>query len=559
MKLLRSLKVDIYAGFVILFTSILTVLDWFITPVRSSNMDGIVHTLTPNLFYKTIKGGEFPVSWVDGFANYGLPLGVIMQQLTTYLTSFFEFIVNDPVIAFNLVAFLGFFLSFLFFYFFLRIYFNEIISFSAALFFHFSAYRILNIYIRGALPEFFAAVFMPLLLIGMYLAIQKKNINGYFLVGISIALISLTHPFMLVIGAFLAGPYLLFLIYENKLLKLNSLKETSGLAIISLIGFGISGYFILPLFLEIKYFYYGLTSNHLTPGNFLSLQNYTDTNWYYFTEINILPRGFVVNFGLLETLIIVLGIIFVLLIKIRKIKLKNNSLLIFAILVSVGIIFFTTSLSKPIYENINFLGNIQFPWRLLSVLIFLPSIIVAVILDKINSKALILCFIILICILRTPELYGKNYVKFPDSYYLFTNLNLHAIVMNPIWTGKSEDYPVKKEKIQILEGNGKILEKKVNNSSRNYIIQAYTPLKMVDYTFYFPGWNLYIDNTPAPIEFQDPNQRGVITYQVPPGRHTIDLKFEDTRVRRLGKIISLFSIISFSVLFLFRRKITINK
>ena len=131
--------------------------------------------------------------------------------------------------------------------------------------------------------------------------------------------------------------------------------------------------------------------------------------------------------------------------------------------------------------------------------------------------------------------------------------------MNPIWTGKSEDYPVKKEKIQILEGNGKILEKKVNNSSRNYIIQAYTPLKMVDYTFYFPGWNLYIDNRPAPIEFQDPNQRGVITYQVPPGRHTIDLKFEDTRVRRLGKIISLFSIISFSVLFLFRRKITINK
>ncbi len=559
MKLIRQFKLDLFAGFIILFVSILTVIDWFITPVRSSNMDGIVHTLTPNLFYKTIAGGEFPVSWVDGFANYGLPLGVIAHQLTTYLTAFFEFFVSDPVIAFNLVAFLGFFLSFFFFYFFLRIYFTETVSLSAALLFHLSTYRILNIYIRGALPEFFAAVFMPLLLIGMYLAIQKKNIYGYFLVGISIALISLTHPFMLVIGSFLAGPYFLFLIYENKLFKFKALREILSLAIISLLGLGISGYFILPLFLEIKYFYYGTSSNHLTPGNFLSLSNYIDTKWYYFTQINILPRGFVVNFGLLETLIILLGIIFVLLIKVRKIKLKNNSMLVFAILTSAGIIFLTTSFSKPIYENINFLGNIQFPWRLLSVLIFLPPIIAAVILDRINSRALILCFIILICVLRMPEIYGKNYVKFPDSYYSFTNLNLHAIVMNPIWTGKSEDYPVKTEKTEILEGTGVVIDKKVNNSSRVYKIKADTTLKMVDYTFYFPGWNLYIDGNKAPIEFQDPNQRGVITYQVPQGEHTIELKFEDTRVRRVGKVVSIFSVIVISVLFLFRRKIPINK
>jgi len=159
----------------------------------------------------------------------------------------------------------------------------------------------------------------------------------------------------------------------------------------------------------------------------------------------------------------------------------------------------------------------------------------------------------MICIFRFPQLYGKNYVEYPNNYYLFTNLNLHAIVMNPIWTGRSEDYPVKKEKIHILEGKGKILEKKVNNSSRNYIIQADTPLKMVDYTFYFPGWNLYIDKAPASIEFQDPAQRGVITYQVPPGRHTIDLKFEDTRVRMYSKVLSVFFLIFFFLLIIFNQ------
>ncbi len=559
MKLLRSLRADIFTGFIIFITSVLTVFDWFLTPVRSSNMDGIVHTLTPNLFYGAIKGGEFPVSWVDGFANYGLPLGVIAHQLTTYLTSFFEFLVNDPVIAFNLVAFLGFFLSFLFFYIFLRIYFNEINSFTGGLLFHLSAYRILNIYIRGALPEFFAAVFIPLLLIGLYLALQRKNIYGYFLVAVSVLLISLTHPFMLVIGAFLVGPYFLYLIYENKLWNLSALKQFFSLGAFSLIGLGASGYFIVPLFLEIKYFYYGLSGNHLTPGNFLSLSNYLDPKWYYFTQINILPRGFVVNFGLLETLIVIIGIIFVLLIKVKKIKIKNESLLFFAIITSIVIIFFTSVFSKFIYENINIVGNIQFPWRLFSVLIFLPPIIAAVILEKINSKVLILCLIIIICVLRLPQLYGKNYVKFSEDYYSFTKLNLHAIVMNPIWTGKSEDYPVKSEKAEILEGEGVILEKDINNSTRTYKIKADTTLKMVDYTFYFPGWNLYIDKALAPIEFQDPAQRGVITYQVPPGEHTIELKFEDTRVRMLGKLVSLVSVISLCVLFLSRHKIPIKK
>ncbi len=555
MKLLKSLKTDIFAGIIIFITSVLTVIDWFLTPVRSSNMDGIVHALTPNLFYLSIRNGEFPVTWIDGFANYGLPLGSVAHQFTTYLTAFIEFVTKDPVTAFNIVAFIGFFLSFLFFYFFLRIYFNEIISFSGAVLFHFSAYRILNIYIRGALPEFFAAAFIPLILIGLFLIIQRKNIYGYFLIAISVALISLTHPFMLIIGSFLIIPYLVYLIFENKLINKKIFKPTILLSIFGLIGIGISGYFIVPLFLEIKYFYYGTSSNHLTPGNYLSILNYLDPRWYYFTEINILPRGFVVNFGLMETLTVLLGFLFAIYIKFKKITLGNSGLLIMALVSSVLIIFMTTSFSNPIYQNISFLGNIQFPWRLLSVLIFLPPIIACIIFQKINSKLLIVLFVIIICILRLPELYGKNYVKFPESYYSFTNFNLHAIVMNPIWTGKSEDYPVKAEKAEMLEGEGEITSKEVKNSSRRYEINAQTPLKMVDYTFYFPGWNLYIDGDPTPIEFQDPSYRGVITYQVPQGEHNVELKFEDTKVRMLGKLISLFSVGALLVLFLFRRKI----
>lgn len=561
MKLIRSFKTDLYAIFIFFVTCILTVADWFLVPGRSANMDGIVHTITPNLFYLSIKQGEFPVNWVDGFANYGLPLGVISHQTTTYLTAFAEFLLKDPVVAFNIVAFLGFFLSLVFFYFFLRIYFAPIFAFAGAILFHFSTYRILNIYIRGALPEFFAGVFIPLMLIGLYLVIKKGNVYGLFLLSLSVALLALTHPFMLAIGFFILFPYLIYLCFDTPLLRKKNLfgkklwNIISLLTLFSLTGIGLASYFIIPLSLEIKYFYYGLVKNHLTPGNFLDLSNYFDPNWYYFTKLNILPRGFVVNFGLVETLVIVVGL-FLLIYLFLKRKTDKSSLLFFAIATSLIIIFFTTKLSSPFYQNINFLSNIQFPWRLLNVLIFMPPIIAAFALEKINKKSLVILFILAICLLRFPQLYGKNYVLYPASDYAFTSLNLHAVVMNPIWTGESDLYPIKRSKPEIIEGNGQIKILDIKNNRRLYEVVSSSPLKMADYTFYFPGWNVYVNGQKTQIEYQDPNYRGVITYNIPQGINKVDIRFEDTKVRLLGKLISLFSLVIITMLFLLRRKIS---
>lgn len=556
MKLFSFEKNDWYALLVLFFTSILTVFDLFLSPGRSENMDGIVHTMTPHLFYLAMRQGEFPITWIDGFANYGLPLGLISHQLTTYVTAFLEFVVHNPVTAFNILAFIGFFLSTLFFYFFLRIYFDPFASFAGALFFNFAPYRIINIFVRGAMPEFFGTVFIPLILIGLYLAVQKKHISGAILLTISVAALTLTHPFMLILSLFIALPYVLFLVITNKLFRFRELVGPCLLSLFaSLVGIGIAGYFIIPLVLENKYFYYGLTKNHLTPNNYLSIGNYFDPNWYYFTTINVLPRGFVVNFGLPETLVIIAGLLFIFVIYLLKKPEKNTGLLLYAVGTSAVIIFFTTSLSNIFYQHIDILSSIQFPWRLLVSLSFLPALIISFFFNNIKNKTLILVFLFFICIIRFPQLYGKNYILYTPSDYTFTPLNLHATVMNPIWTGRSEDYPVEKEKASVIEGQGTVEKREEKNSLRSYVVIAQTPVRMVDYTFYFPGWNLSIDGKPAPIEYQDPKYRGVITYNVPQGRHIVVLRFEDTKVRILGKIVSLISLVIFGIFVLMRRKI----
>ena len=61
-------------------------------------------------------------------------------------------------------------------------------------------------------------------------------------------------------------------------------------------------------------------------------------------------------------------------------------------------------------------------------------------------------------------------------------------------------------------------------------------------TLYFPGWFVYVDGvkkSPFDIWFQDPNYRGLINFFVPRGKHLIEIKFEETRLRKTADIISL--------------------
>ena len=167
---------------------------------------------------------------------------------------------------------------------------------------------------------------------------------------------------------------------------------------------------------------------------------------------------------------------------------------------------------------------------------------------------LAIVFMLLIAFIRFPQLYGKNYTLYDQSHYNFIPINLHSTEMNTIWTGEADDYPIKESKGEIIEGDGKILQRTEKNSWRKYTVKANTDIRMVDNTFYFPGWKVYIDGKNTEIEFQDMNYRGIITYRVPKGEHNIYLKFAETKIRKFGNILSILSLIFFLLVYIFRRK-----
>ena len=532
--------------------SFLLLFDLFITSGHSAYMDGRAHLTTIAQFYESMKQGVWWVRWTDGFANYGMPLPLFAHQTIGYLGGILSFVFGgDIVLVYKLMFVVGGIISSMLFYLFLRIYFKPLSSFVGTFFFNFAPYRILNLYIREALPEFFASVFFPLILLATYFFVKKKKKWAVPLLVLFFAVIALSHPMMLIVGGILFGGYLLFLLVDEK----KRVKTVLMYGMVLLWGLMISAYFVLPLKLENKYFYYGQTTNHLTPGQYLSSVNYLSPKWHYFYERDIVNRGHFVKGGLPETIVLSVGVLYLISRLARDKKKFKPEIVDYATLTGVVLVYMTTRYSGFLYENIDLLSNIQFPWRMLSSYVYVPPIILAYFVNKLrNPRLVVVGVMILIAVLRFPQSYSKNNTLHNIDRYYFTTMNLHSVLMNTVWTGETADYPVHDKKVGIIEGEGVIKSYNVKNGFREYQIEADTPLRLADYTFYFPGWNVYVDGVSTPMEFQDPNYRGVITYKIPAGNHHVVLKFEETRIRQYSIIISILALFSFIVWIVMRQR-----
>ena len=75
--------------------------------------------------------------------------------------------------------------------------------------------------------------------------------------------------------------------------------------------------------------------------------------------------------------------------------------------------------------------------------------------------------------------------------------------------------------------------------SKNAVVQAQI--------FYFPKWKVYIDRKDTSFNYQ--NYNGLITFDLPVGKHTVILKLTDTPVRVIANVITLLGFPLFLLLY----------
>ena len=269
---------------------------------------------------------------------------------------------------------------------------------SSALYLY-APYRAVDVWVRGALPESFAFILFPLIILN----IEKKNLF-YFSVLTFILIITHNLSFVMFL------PLLIFWIFK---------KWWRGFW-----GFVISGllsaFYILPVLFESKFV--NLASTTLGyfdfRAHFITLkQIFLDMSWGYGGSTWGPVDNLNLSVGIIQWVVPV--IILLLLFFQRKIG-KNMQFLVLFIL---GLIYLLLTHNKTafVWEIIPFMKYIQFPWRFLGLAVFCFSLAAGVLFNIIKNKlfsvivfALSMCYVLNIAYWFSPDIW----YNVSDDYFL---------------------------------------------------------------------------------------------------------------------------------------------
>jgi len=524
----------------IIFIFILYSLPFF-QPGFYLSHDGEPQVARITAFYKAIVDGQIPPRWAgDLNYGYGLPTLSFFFPLEGYLGTVIRLLGLSLQNVYKIEMVGAFILAPLFFYLWASLLFKKHVAFAGTLFFGLAPYHFLDIYVRGQLAEMLAFVFIPLVLFFVERNIKKHSLINIIGGGTSLAFLILSHSIISLLFTGIICLYISFRNYKSK-------KALSFNLSIIIFGLILSAYFWIPALFEGKYINSKLFVGDFYKDHFLSIDKLFYSPWGFGPDINK-------NGGLSSRI----GIVpmFLTLFSIGYFSIKRKKEVLFWIFIFLSAIFLSTKYSKFIWDNIHMIQQFQFPWRLTAVSSFVSSVLIMYLFSKIKNIKIIFIILVVFLISSLQFIGFAGYVDKKDSFYINYpgSASFHGEATT-IWTaGEAHEYP--KERSQVIGGKATIKEIERKSNNHSYEINALSDVRILENTVYFPGWKVVSNLKEIPIEFQDSNYRGLITYNLPKGQHNVQIVFEETKLRLFSDIITILGI---AILFLLTIIVLLSK
>ncbi len=499
--------------------------------------DGQDHVARIANFYASLSEGNLVPRWAANLNwGYGHPILMFLYPFPSYLASLIHVFGFSFVDSVKMVFGLSFILSGVFMYLWVRNLCGEKCAIVAGVLYMYAPYRFVDLYVRGAIGEHAAFIFVPLVFYSIYKIANAKN-NSLFsvLLSFSIAGLILSHNAISIMFLPLILAYVAIHIYFTKKKVLLGINYIFFIGI----GLGLSSFFLLPAFLEGKYTLRDIvTGSGEYKDRFVELKDYVSLGWS-FGGTDLLSK----QIGIVQLVGMLLALFYV-----RRAKgvIRFTAILFFISL--AGTLFMMLEASNYIWNELSILQKFQFPWRFLSVAVFLSAFLASLPALYIKNKRNLNIFCVGICLLAMllyiPYYTQVNgYLLKPETF--FTTMYRGTTDTGesaPIWSVRFMERPAKAP-VEVIDGNGKIqyISNGTDHKSYNVIVES-PKARIRENTLYFPNWKVYVNGKETPIEFQDQANRGLITYYLSQGKNKIDLKFEDTKLRMLSNTISIVSL-----------------
>ncbi|EKD90318.1 MAG: hypothetical protein ACD_31C00017G0002 [uncultured bacterium] len=498
--------------------------------------DGEYHVVRFWQFDKVLRDGDLYPRWAPDL-NFGLgiPLFSYIYPLPNYVASFLHTFGVSFIDAFKLNLFFAIIMAGIFFYLWTKNFFGSLGAMVGTVFYLFSPYLFVDVYIRGSVGEVWALAFFP----GFLWAITELilNDNKKFL-PVSILFLSLVI-FSHNILALLFFPFAITYSFILILISKEKRNKIINLVKVVLISLGLSSIFWLPAILETKYTM-GLQIYDFRT-NFPDLYQLIFPSWGSGFFGGGIQNEMSVQIGIANLMGVLLS--FFVLYKLVKKKDFRKTIVTFFILSFFIVLFLMQDISLILWEKIPLMNYFQFPWRFLSLTILICSFLAASIFSVFKSKFFSLFLVIFAVLLTYNYAHPAYYLEREDSYYqtrsnFIDGTNSIGNVFNTIWI--KGDFIREKDIVDSLDKNIKIDKREIKSTKYKFNTSSDVNFPLILNTAYFPGWVAKIDgkrvNTSA-------NKKGLITFNVPKGDHKVEVSFSDTSIRTLSLAISLIAFV----------------
>lgn len=514
---------------------------------------------------KCFQDGQIPCRWVPDMGyGYGYPQFEFYSPSVFYIGEIIHLLGFQFIDVVKILFVLGFILSSFAMFIFLRSWLGVWPAFVGSILYTYVPFKAAEVYVRGSISEFWALSIVPIIFWSSFSFIKFRKIKYGIYLSLSLGFLLLTHNLMSMVFIPVIAFWILIWVYLEKT-KILIFKVMMFVAL----GFGIAGFFILPVAFERQFVHIDtiLSGYFDYRQHFVTVQELFLSNHFGYGSSVLGPEDDLsLSLGIAHQIAGTLAIIFAI---VYFKKDKKVSLIVFGLAVlELFVAFLMHQKSSFIWERINVLSWLQFPWRFLGLSYFILSVLSATAVYLISLKhikygvILGLIFIIGAVSLNANFFKPKDWINITDEQKFSgesfeKQLTVSIFDYLPIYAKLP---PNKKatDKPEILYGQAEVKEYYKGSNFQEGKISVQTDALMRLPLFDFPGMEVMVNGKVIKHTHQNCQGQdycfGLISFNLSPGEYALKAQLKDTPVRSIGNLVSLLSLVSLGIIWFYVKR-----
>lgn len=497
---------------------------------------------------RALKEGQFPVRWVSDLGyGYGYPIYNFYGPLPYYAGGALYALGVPALLATKIMFSVGIILPAVLLYIVLASGVGWQTALLGSLLYVFAPYHAVQIYVRGAVGEYWILMFWPLIVYGFWgLSHARQRFSRIAIGAIGMSGAVLSHTLLgYVTVLFCVAGAAAYWGYSIVAKKFDRAVAFGTLALIVL-GLGLSSFFWAPAALEMSYTSVAgqVSATADYRDHFVCVGQLWSSLWGFGGSVPGCLDGMSFVLGKLHVALAVAGLA----VWFTGRREKGKHVVLTGLVLAAVSVFFMTQYAQFAWATLPGFAFLQYPWRFLAVAAFGLSLLGSLTVEGIKKpviKAVCTTFFVLLLVLGNSKWFTPQYTYEKDTgaFETASDLRWRASRISDEYLPPGIIRPTEESQVifdTIRKRDGLAVTGITDTATHmRMAVETTQSASIVLNAAYFPGWQYTVNNR----EVQPEVQNGLPVIQIAAGVSVIDARFTDTPVRTVANIVSMITLL----------------